>query len=285
MTPRKILCPIDFSAGSQHAFRVAARLAGDTGTELLLVHAWFLPPIAAGGDMPLPAAAIQGLVDDAERGLAELIPEAKSLGVEHVSSQLVSGPPWERIIGLAEPEDLIVMGTHGRTGIRRFLLGSVAEKVVRHAPCSVLVARDAGEPAPFRNLLVPIDFSDYSKRALEEASALARRTDGRITLLHVVELPPIFHGVPPGDLVKDVDAMARTKLASWAELVAPGLPLTKLVRSGSAAGQILAMLHDDPSFDLVVAGSHGRTGFQRLMLGSVAEKLVRYASRPVLVAR
>jgi nucleotide-binding universal stress UspA family protein len=283
--PRTILCPIDFSAGSQHAFRVAARLAAESDVELLLVHAWFLPPIAAGGDMPLPADAIQGLVEDAERGLAELVPEAKSLGAKNVTSELVSGPPWERIVGLAEPEDLIVMGTHGRTGIRRFLLGSVAEKVVRHAPCSVLVAREDGEPAPFRNLLVPIDFSEYCKRALEEASALARRNDGRITLLHVIELPPIFHGVPPGELVKDVDAMATTKLATWAELVAPAMPVRQIVRSGSAAGQILALLHDDPSFDLVVAGSHGRTGFQRLMLGSVAEKLVRYASRPVLVAR
>ena len=145
MQPRKILCPIDFSGGSQHAFRVAARLAGEAGSELMLVHAWFLPPIAAGGDMPLPADAIQGLVEDAERGLAELVTGAKSLGVQNVTSELVSGPPWERIVGLAEPEDLIVMGTHGRTGIRRFLLGSVAEKVVRHAPCSVLVAREDGE--------------------------------------------------------------------------------------------------------------------------------------------
>jgi nucleotide-binding universal stress UspA family protein len=285
MLPRKILCPIDFSAGSEHAFRVAAHLARESGAELLLAYAWFLPPMAAGGDVPLPADAIQGLVDDAERGLTDLVSEARSLGVDRVGSQLISGRPWERIVELAEPEDLIVMGTHGRTGITRLLLGSVAEKVVRHAPCSVLVARPDGEVRPFRHLLVPIDFSDYSNRALDEASDLAGRTGARLTLLHVVELPAVFRGAPPGQVVRDVDAMARAKLDAWAGLVAPPVPVTQIVRVGPAAGQILSVLHDDPTFDLVVAGSHGRTGFQRLMLGSVAEKLVRFAPRPVLVAR
>lgn len=284
MEPRKILCPIDFSAGSEHAFRVAARLARDTGCELLLVHAWFLAPIAAGGDMPLPADAIQGLIDDAERGLDELVPEARKLGVERVSAQLVSGQPWDRIVALAEPEDLIVMGTHGRTGIKRLLLGSVAEKVVRTAPCSVLVARPDGEPQAFEHLLVPVDFSEHSKRAVEQAGELARRSAARITLLHVIELPPIFRGTPPGDLVRGVDAQAKTTLAIWADLVAPATA-ARIVRTGSAPGQILSVLQDDPSFDLLVVGSHGRTGFQRLMLGSVAEKLVRFAPRPVLVAR
>jgi nucleotide-binding universal stress UspA family protein len=287
MTPRKILCPIDFSAGAQNAFRVAARLASEANVELLLVHAWFLPAFSAGGELPLPADAVQGMVDDAERGLTDLLADAKKLGVTQVSSQLVSGPPWERIIELAEPDDLIVMGTHGRTGLTRLLLGSVAEKVVRHAPCSVLVTRPDGEARPFRHLLVPVDFSEYSQRALEEAGDLASRTGARVTLMHVIELPPIFRGSPPGDLVAGLDARATTQLGEWAGLVEAKTRTTasRIVRTGSAAGQILAVLGDDPTFDLVVTGSHGRTGFQRLMLGSVAEKLVRFAARSVLVAR
>jgi nucleotide-binding universal stress UspA family protein len=252
----------------------------------VLVHAWFLPPLVSG-EVPLPADAIQGMVDDAARGLTDQLAEARRLGVANVSSELVSGPPWEQIIDLVDPEDLIVMGTHGRTGITRLLLGSVAEKVVRHAPCSVLVARPNGEPAEFRHLLVPIDFSDYSKRAVEEAGDLASRSGALVTLLHVIELPPIFRGSPPTDLVKGVEADAKAKLDDVAELIEARTrtQVTRIVRTGSAAGQILGVLHDDPTFDLVVAGSHGRTGFQRLMLGSVAEKLVRFAARPVLVAR
>jgi nucleotide-binding universal stress UspA family protein len=134
---------------------------------------------------------------------------------------------------------------------------------------------------------VPVDFSDYSKRAVEEAGDLASRNGARVTLLHVIELPPVFRGSPPADLVKGVEADAKAKLDDLAELIEARTrtQVTRLVRTGSAAGQILGVLHDDPTFDLVVAGSHGRTGFQRLMLGSVAEKLVRFAARPVLVAR
>jgi len=287
MTPRKILCPIDFSSGSHHAFRVAARLASELNAKLELVHAWHLPAMASGGEYPLPAEAIQGMVDDAERGLTDTLAEAKKLGVEHVSSQLVSGPPWERIIELASARDLIVMGTHGRTGISRFLLGSVAEKVVRHAPCSVLVARPHGEPAAFQHILVPVDFSEPSRRALDEAGDIASRTGARVTLLHVLELPAIYRGQPPADFVQDIDQRASTQLDDWGELVEQKTraKVERIVRTGVAPAQVLSVIAEDPSVDLVVVGSHGRTGMKRLVLGSVAEKLVRHAGLPVLVAR
>ena len=285
--PRKILCPIDFSAGSHHAFRVAARLASELSAKLELVHSWHLPPLATGGEYPLPPEALQGLVDDAERGLTDTLTEAKRLGVEHVSSQLVSGSPWERIVELAGPTDLIVMGTHGRTGISRFLLGSVAEKVVRHAPCSVLVARPHGEPLPFQHIVVPIDFSESSRHAVEQAGDIASRTGARVTLLHVLELPAIYRGQPPATYVQDVDRRASDQLDEWADVVEQKTRsrVERLVRTGAPAAQALALVAEDHSIDLVVVGSHGRTGMKRIVLGSVAEKLVRHSGLPVLVAR
>lgn len=285
--PRKILCPIDFSSGSHHAFRVAARLASELDATLELVHAWHLPALATGGEYPLPGEAIQGMVDDAERGLTDTLAEAKKLGVARVTSQLVSGLPWERIVELAGPNDLIVMGTHGRTGISRFLLGSVAEKVVRHAPCSVLVARPHGEPAAFKHILVAVDFSESSRHALDQAGDLASRTGARVTLLHVLELPAIYRGQPPADFVHDIDQRASAQLDEWAELVEQKTrnQVERLVRTGAPPAQALGMIAEDPSIDLVVVGSHGRTGMKRLVLGSVAEKLVRHAGLPVLVAR
>jgi nucleotide-binding universal stress UspA family protein len=287
MTPRKILCPIDFSAGSHHAFRVAARLATELDATLELVHAWHLPAYAIGVEYPLPADAIQGMVDDAERGLTDSLAEARKLGVARVSSQLVSGPPWERIVELARRDDLIVMGTHGRTGVTRFLLGSVAEKVVRHAPCSVLVARPHGEPAPFQHLLVPLDFSESSRLALDRAGDLASRTGARVTLLHVIEVPAIYRGQPPASFVHDIDTRASAQLDEWANLVEQKTRtrVDRLVRTGAAAAQSLALVAEDPTIDLVVVGSHGRTGMKRILLGSVAEKLVRHAGLPVLVVR
>lgn len=280
MTPRKILCPIDFSAGSRHALRVATRLANESGAPLVLAHAWFIPPIAIAGEFPLPADSIQGMVDDAQRGLTDAIAEAKKAGVENVTSQLVSGPPAEKITELATRGDLIVMGTHGRTGVPRFLLGSVAERVVRLAPCSVLVAREHGEPQPYRHILVPLDFSESSRRALDEAGDLASRTGATVTLLHVLELPA-------AGLVPEAEHRATTLLDEWGELVEQKTRtrVTRLVKTGAPAQQILASAADDPSIDLIVLGSHGRTGITRMLIGSVAEKVVRHAQRPVLIAR
>jgi nucleotide-binding universal stress UspA family protein len=279
MTPRRILCPIDFSAGATHAFRVAARLACELDVELEIVHAWHLPPFTVGGEAPLPADAIQTLVDDAQRGLTDAIADAHRLGCPHVTSQLVSGPPWERITELARPTDLIVMGTHGRTGVSRFLLGSVAEKVVRHAPCAVLVARPHGPPERFKHLLVPVDFSETSKLALERAAELASRTGARVTLLHVLDMPDV--------LLPQAEPPATAALDEWADLLEQRTSheVQRVVRTGVAAAQVLALASEDPTIDLIVMGSHGRVGIRRFVLGSVAEKIVRHASLPVLVAR
>jgi nucleotide-binding universal stress UspA family protein len=283
----KILCPIDFSSGSRDALRVAARLAQELDRSLEIVHAWYLPSFAAGGEYPLPADSIQGMVDDAERGLTEALDEARKMGSGHVATRLLTGPPWERIVEAASPSDLIVMGTHGRSGISRFLLGSVAEKVVRHASCSVLIARPNPASTPFRHLLVPVDFSECSRRAVDQARALALRTGARITLLHVLELPMVYRNKPSADLFENVDQRVTAQLHEWAELVERDtqIEVERIVRTGTPAAQAMGILTEDSSIDLVVVGSHGRTGMKRLLLGSVAEKLVRHAGVPVLVAR
>ncbi|MBV8758463.1 MAG: universal stress protein [Deltaproteobacteria bacterium] len=280
MTPRKILCPIDFSAGARYAQRVATRIANESGAPLVLVHAWYVPPIPIVGELVLPGDSIQALVDDAQRGLTDAITDAKRAGVETVTSELVAGPPAERILEQATPRDLIVMGTHGRTGLSRFLLGSVAERVVRSARCSVLVTRDIGEPQPYRHLLVPVDFSESSRRAVDEAGDIASRSDATVTLLHVLELPT-------ASFIQDADERATAMLDDWAELVEQKTRtrVTRIVKTGAPAQQVLGVAIDDPSIDLIVLGSHGRMGLSRLLLGSVAEKVVRHASRPVLIAR
>ena len=143
MSFAKILCPVDFSPGSQHAMKVAARLAG-TSAELVIAHAWYLPPLAFAGELPLPPSTIQDMVDDEHRGLEAAAAEASKLGAPRVSSIFLSGAAGDRIVSTLRDDpafELVVMGTHGRTGLKRILLGSVAEYVVRHAPCSVLVAR------------------------------------------------------------------------------------------------------------------------------------------------
>ncbi len=291
MSFRKILCPIDFSPGSDYALRVAVRLATHTGAELVIVHAWYLPPMAYAGEQPFPPAALQQMVDNGERGLAAAVREATTLGAERVSSRMLTGLPWDRIVETLRTDralDLVVMGTHGRTGLARVLLGSVAEKVVRLAPCPVLATRGRTEVSPFRNVLCPVDFSDSSRHACELAAQLVEPGGAGITLLHVLELPVTYSGEPPmKGFVEDLDKRSARLLAQWAaDLKAKvSVPVTTRSRIGYPGAQTLAVLDDDPAFDLVVTGSHGRTGIKRALLGSVAEKIVRHAPCPVLVAR
>jgi universal stress protein A len=152
MAFKKILCPVDFSDNSREAMRRAADLAVATGGSLTLLHVVHVP-IAAYADgapmMPQPGERLtQELGTAAEKSLAEWKKRAEEMGAKNVTTQVVAGVPWHMIVETLEADrgyDLVVIGTHGRTGLSRVLLGSVAETVVRHAPCPVLVVRQPGK--------------------------------------------------------------------------------------------------------------------------------------------
>jgi nucleotide-binding universal stress UspA family protein len=290
MNVRKILCPIDFSPGSGRAMGVAVRLANESDAELELVHAWYLPPTVYSPEFVFPAETVQQIVDDAEHALAAAVAEAKGLGARRVSARLLSGVPWRMIVDTAEDPtiDLIVIGTHGRTGLARVLLGSVAEKVIRHAACSVMAVRPDGEIKPFDRVLCATDFSDSARYAAEVAGALVQPGGAGVALLHVLELPVAYAREPhPPDIFRALDERSAAVLDKWAtELRASvACPVEARSLTGHAGAQILRAIDNDRTIDLVVLGSHGRTGIKRLLLGSVAEQVARYARCPVLVAR
>ena len=139
---KSILCPVDFSANSRHALAVAADLAKLWDATLTIAHVW-QPPMYGSPDAPIAGTVIQSLVDDADRMLDEWEAGVKSEGLRTTRTKITTGVPWHEILELAKgaTADLIVMGTHGRTGLKHVLIGSVAEKVVRHATCDVLVVR------------------------------------------------------------------------------------------------------------------------------------------------
>ena len=149
MSFRKILCPIDFSPGSRGALELAASLARDGNASLVLAHVWEPATWLTAGELPLAPNVVQDMVDAEEAELGKWLREAKQLGVKEIAGKFLTGAAWDQIVRTAQHDetiDLIVMGTHGRTGLRHVLLGSVAEKVVRHAPCAVLVVRQREEP-------------------------------------------------------------------------------------------------------------------------------------------
>jgi nucleotide-binding universal stress UspA family protein len=146
MQLRKILCAVDFSDYSRAALSFAAELAAKSNTPLVVAYAWQPPAWLMGN--PAFALGIQDVINADAATLNTWTDEARRAGAQDVTGRFLEGVAWECIVDEVKRDaeiDLIVMGTHGRTGLKAALIGSVAEKVVRHAPCRVLVTRDRSE--------------------------------------------------------------------------------------------------------------------------------------------
>lgn len=268
--------------------RVAIRVANERDAELVLFHAWQVP--ATTQDYTFADRTVAEVGDVARTALDDQLRRATGLGAKRVAAKLANGPAWSMIVeALQDPSfELVVMGTHGLTGSRNFILGSVAERVVRHAPCPVLTIRPDGELAPFGHVLVSVDFSPSSHDAMVMAAEMTTRGGLGITLLHVVEASPSERAELQVPGVGEIlDKRAAETLDGWAAELRPmtTVPVTTRLLIGRPGPEVLAVLEADRSFDLVVMGSHGRTGIRRVLIGSVAEKIVRYAPCAVLVAR
>ena len=140
MNAKKILFPTDFSSSSRAALSLATSLARDSGATLLIVHVEEIPITTGGGEFVYSIPTVP--TDTLQQSLSEIVPDDPSIPVEH---RLLAGDAADAIVRTAESEncDMIVMGTHGRRGITRLLMGSVASYVVSHAPCSVMLVKTA----------------------------------------------------------------------------------------------------------------------------------------------
>ncbi len=291
MLIRKILYPTDFSRCAKHGLTYAVRLAEHFGAELQLFHA-----ILLHGDDPYNPAYHFPDRDEIHRRVKEVADSEMGLLVEDQSTQLTIRQVQRRgiyagplILEYAQEHDidLIIMGTHGHRGPAHLLLGSVADEVVRRARCPVLTLRELTEPralAAPQSILVPVDFSDHSRRSVALARDLAQRYGARLQLLHVnepINFPEFYDlAVPsPGE------ELERRSLEALHELMAavggPEVPFEVHAAVGRPAIEIAAFA-DQQASDLVVIATHGLTGIQRLVMGSTAEKVVRVCASPVL---
>ena len=190
--------------------------------------------------------------------------------------------------------DLVVMGTHGRRGLSRKMLGSVAEEVVRLAPCTVFTVR---EQASFKSLeenlkrvAVPVDFSDYSLAALRYAKELAASFDARLNLAHVIEdrLHPIFYNAGITSVYEmhpDIETRVMKAMKEhFVEAGGPDIDVEFAILKGHAIDQIADWAKNIKS-DLIVLATHGLSGLNRAILGSVAEGVVRHAHCPVITVK
>ena len=278
----KILCPTDFSDHARPSFEHAVRLAKLYGATLTILHAVEPPPFTA--DYVAPAVARDFEVAT-ERSLAEAAAFARERGVPTVETTQAIGSPWRAIVDAVAADhaiDLVVMGTHGRTGFRRVLLGSVAEKVVRLAASSVLVVHPEDKLDRVAHVLCPTDFVDPTEHAAQVAVQLAG-PDAKLELVHVVDVPLLVErGTHPVAISTELEQHSDVELERRAKALGPNV--TWRTELGHVGTKLLELL-DREAFDLVVTGSHNFTGLAHILLGSIAEKLVRHARCPVLVVR
>ena len=285
---KKILVPTDFSEASLQGIRQSLAIAREFKAKIDLVH---VVPATVPAEFSHLGVIIEEkrLAAEARKGLQrfarETIPSELRAG-----THLLGGGVPASIVQLAAKlnTDLIVTATHGHSGWKHFWIGSVAERVVRHAPCPVLtVHEDEGKGLSFGRILVPIDFSRHSQKAIEYATAFAKYGHGKITLLHVIEPPSYpeygYARIPVKE--RRMKQEAERKLAVLcASISKAGISCESRVRSGPAYDEI--RLHADKSkTSLIVLGSHGRSGLARAIFGSTAERVVRHAATPVLVVR
>lgn len=295
----RILCPTDFSPCAAHATPHAVNLARLYGAELHMLHVLVLhevEPDTAAYQLPGLEGIYGGIEDQAESHLQEASGPASDAGIETVTEHRRGIAPANEILEYAEGEaiDLIVMGTHGRRGLRRLLLGSVAEEVVRLAPCPVLTVPEKDsfgpEPGVAETLVVPIDFSEHARLALDYATHLAQLYGARIHLLHIVEdvvypdfYPPAIaaRGAPTQDLQREsLDRLLRAA----GDLEDAGLGVESHVRTGRPATEI-GDFAAEAQAQLIVIASHGLTGLRHMLLGSVTEQVVRRSPCPVLTVK
>ena len=200
------------------------------------------------------------------------------------------------IVAYAEKEDidLIVIGTHGRRGVRRWLLGSVAAEVVRQAPCPVLTVHAPGEEAESvqipASILVPIDFSRHARTVLAHARELAALYNARLDLLHVIEdiLHPAFYHIEVAsiyDLHPDIEETSYAELKAFFEgTKGPEVEAAFHVAGGNPAQEIIAFAEAHQS-DWVALATHGLRGLDHFLMGSVAEKVVQRVPVPVFTVK
>jgi nucleotide-binding universal stress UspA family protein len=279
---RRIVAGTDFSPKAGVAIRSAEMLARGTGAEIVLLHVLEVPTTtyAFGVEtLGLPDIRETWAVE-ARQALSRTASRLRRRGVATVETEVQLGRPWEKIVqsARAHAADLVVLGSSGRSSFERLLLGSTAENVVRHSPVPVLVTR--GRPlGGLRRVLVPIAFDEGSRAAVAFARAQLPRS---------VELEAFHAALPVGGP------------RQWDPVFPPSIPLvTKELRKFlTAAGAKRMRLNVEEAgdatsailrrakvwkADLILLSTHGRGGFSHLLLGSVAEKVARYADCAVLV--
>jgi nucleotide-binding universal stress UspA family protein len=282
----QILFPTDGSEPAEAALEYALQMASEHEATIHVINV-----IDTSGDSP--PGIQEGVTDALEQDGTEIVNKAVQRATERgntVVSEVLRGDPHEAIVEYSVQSgiELIVMPTHGRRGLQRFLLGSVTERVINTADVPVLAVNPDTQPLtyPCQELLVPTDGSPGSELALSEAIALANATGATLHVLHVVETESL--GPDARSVVNDEELTTRAD-----EIIADAIEtaeaatvdcLESEIEVGIPSKEIQKYI-DAHDIDLAILGTHGQTDFSRYMMGGVSAKIVRTSPVPVLWVR
>ena len=266
-----ILVPVDFSEISANALRTASAMAAHCGRgKLVAMYAnWFeAPPYFTVGRLAELQAELRDSEQAAGQMLAALVQSTLGDQAGSVETRVVDGYPADAIgrMTTLTNADLIVMGTHGRTGFNRWMLGSVAERVLRESAVPVLTVRGAAVAA-VREVLCPVHDTDLSRQALSLAAAISGCFGANLTVLHVEESSGAR---PVSDLCRWIPEGERARCV-----------IREAVRAGDASEQIVKLAAEG-AYDLIVLGAPRRNFFGGMVLGTTTLRTVRHAHCPVL---
>ncbi|HKY63427.1 MAG TPA: universal stress protein [bacterium] len=281
---QKILCCVDFSEPSLGALVGALRIAHQDGSLLTLANVLDpsrLSPPEAAEESEYRMRRLKELVDDKIR---EYFPATGKEFRRQVEVVSLSGAPAAELLRFIRTDkpDLVVMATHGRSGLSHVLLGSVAERVLRHSTAPVLLVRRPSAWPP-QKVLIPVDFSD----AKEDSAILAAHLGAKsLELLHVLGLPDLLT-LPdgrPASLIRDEQALREEAIGQLQKLRSQHASLKEasVHVSIGPAGEEICRRAGEGGFDLVLMPTEGRSGISRFLIGSVAERVARSAPCNVL---
>jgi len=275
---KKILVAVDGSGSSLNALTQSFHLA----SRLTVVSV--VPEYAGDLDM----VGVGDLMASMKRPFEKALSEARNMaGTEGamIRAILEEGEPYEKIVDIAEAEnaDLIVMGRRGLHTVERALLGSVTARVIGYSQRDVLVVPQHASVG-WRKILLATDGSKYSRMASERAIDIAKAFGGELKAVSVVDVPSELYGVSPETVEKMVQESKGYLKEVRQKADAAGVKTETFVKEREAYLAITD-LAKEKSAETIIMGSHGRTGLRRLLMGSVVEKVIGYASCPVLVVK
>ena len=274
---KHILLATDFSKSALLAAGAAHDLAKHLGAKVALMNV--VPPGTEGG-VAQRQEFLEVLRDER---FADLDPAPDLVAVESDRASFAICKHAETI-----GADLIVAGRHGEHTLTEKLIGSTTERIARHAPCSVFVAHPTQRDplVLLTHVLVGTDFSDESVPAAETASALAKAFEAGVTLMHVYDIfPPVELLQGPKSEDGNFRALLEDKLDETRKRYFDGIPGDSQLLRDKSTVTAMCDWADDHEVDLIVLGTHGLTGLRRLLLGSIAERVVRHAPCSAMVVR